>query len=258
MMSVMRQQLAPIESVEPTVRGYAVTHPPGTVVLPQPPGWDQLIYASRGVMTVVTGVGTWVVPPHRAVWVPSGLAHRIDLSGRVSLRTLYLEAGLPGVPAACGVVNVPPLLRELILHAGRRAPLYRQRPDHDRLICVLVDQLAELPAVPLQLPLPQDGRARALAERVLADPADDRTVSALARECGASRRTLERLFATETGMSIGRWRTRARLVEAVRRLAAGESATAVAAAVGYSTPSAFGAAFRAELGTSPRRYLGSP
>jgi AraC-like DNA-binding protein len=207
-------------------------------------------------MTVETPVGTWVVPPHRAVWVPSGVEHRIELSGRVSLRTLYLRAGRPGVPTACCALNVPPLLRELILHAGARAPLYPDRPADERLVGVLVDQLAALPTAPLQLPRPGDPRARAVADLLLADAADGRSVAELARVAGASRRTLERLFAAETGLSVGRWRTRARLVEAIRRLAAGESATAVATALGYATPSAFGAAFRRELGTSPRRYLG--
>ncbi len=261
-MSLVRQSSEPTVEEEPTVRAYAVTHPPGTIVLPQPPGWDQVVYASRGVMTVITPVGTWVVPPHRAVWVPSGLEHRIELSGRASLRTLYLAEGLPGVPAVCAAVNVPPLLRELILHVGSLAP-HRTVPAHDRLIGVLVDQLAALPVAPLQLPRPRDERARALADLILADLemtdlGDARSIDDLARGCGASRRTLERLFAAETGMTVGRWRTRARLVEAVRRLAAGESSTQVAAAVGYSTPSAFGAAFRSELGTSPRRYLGDP
>jgi AraC-like DNA-binding protein len=255
----MRQPSGRGAADEPTVRAYAVTHPPGTVVLPQRGCWDQLIYAARGVMTVVTGVGTWVVPPHRAVWVSASVEHRIDLRGpgRVALRTLYLRAGLPGVPTTC-CVNVPPLLRELILHIGTRAPLDARRPDHGRLIGVLVDQLAALPVAPLQLPLPQDPRARGLAELVLADPADGRSLDELAHACGASRRTVERCFARETGMGIARWRTRARLVEAIRLLAAGESATRAATAVGYSTPSAFGAAFRKELGTSPRRYLAGP
>ena len=44
-------------------RGYAVTHPSATVVLPTAPGWDQLLYASSGVMTVEADGGTWVVPP---------------------------------------------------------------------------------------------------------------------------------------------------------------------------------------------------
>ena len=41
---------------------------------------DQLVYASRGVMTVRTRDGTWVVPPHRAVWIPAeSSAHHHDV-----------------------------------------------------------------------------------------------------------------------------------------------------------------------------------
>jgi AraC-like DNA-binding protein len=249
MMSSMRQP------GEPDVRAYAVTHPGGTVVLPQPPGWDQLVYAAAGVMTVATPMGTWVVPPHRAVWVPSGLDHRIELNGRTSLRTLYLATVWRALPPVCTAVNVPPLVRELILHIGREAPLYRARPQHERLIGVLCDQLQVLPAAPLQLPVPADGRARAVAEAILADPASGEPVAALAARFGVGRRTLERCFAADTGMSVGRWRTRARLVVAIRMLAEGHSATAVAAGLGYATPSSFGAAFKRELGTSPARYL---
>ena len=48
---------------EPAVRGYAVTHPAGRVVLPAASGWNQLLFASAGVMTVETAAGRWVVPP---------------------------------------------------------------------------------------------------------------------------------------------------------------------------------------------------
>jgi AraC-like DNA-binding protein len=56
-------------------------------------------------------------------------------------------------------------------------------------------------------------------------------------------------------MTLGRWRRRQRLVEAVRMLAAGHAVTAVALDVGYQSPSAFVAAFRRELGTTPGRYF---
>src|ERR1035438_5864052 len=52
---------------------------------------DQLVYASRGVMTVRTSGGAWVVPTHRAVWIPATLPHSIAMSGMVSMRTLYLR-----------------------------------------------------------------------------------------------------------------------------------------------------------------------
>ena len=39
------------------MRGYAVTHPAGRVVLPAASGWNQLLFASAGVMTVETAAG---------------------------------------------------------------------------------------------------------------------------------------------------------------------------------------------------------
>src|SRR5579872_4234634 len=68
---------------------------------------DQLVYASRGVMTVRSRDGTWVVPPLRAVWIPAGVPHIVTMSGSVAMRTLYLKPGLAsGLPRDCCVVNV--------------------------------------------------------------------------------------------------------------------------------------------------------
>jgi AraC-like DNA-binding protein len=240
---------------EPAVRGLAITYPSGTVVLPTERGWDHLVYAGAGVMSVETTVGTWVIPPHRAVWAPDATPFRIRMHGRVSVRTLYLRADLAVLAPSVHVVNVPPLVRELILTAVREAPLYVEQEAHRQLIGVLADRLARLPQAPLQLPMPVDARARALADFLLANP--DAPIATIATQCGASRRTLERRFADETKMTIGAWRRRARFVEALRLLADGESVTAVAHRVGYSTPSAFTYAFRLELGSPPGTYFRS-
>ena len=86
-------------------------------------------------------------------------------------------------------------------------------------------------------------------------PGTGEPVDRLARDAGAGRRTVERRFRAETGMSVGEWRQRARLVAALRLLAAGKPVSRVAAAVGYSTPSAFGAMFVRQMGTTPGRYF---
>jgi len=235
-------------------RSYAVTHPSGAVVLPHQPGWDQLLYATSGLMRAETGAEVWVVPPHRALWLPDGVSGVVRMQGRVAVRTLYLRsAGL--LPPRTLAVDVPPLLRELILHAVRSCPLERARADHQRIVDMIGDQLAVAPHPPLQLPLPHDGRALRLARAMMANPEQAGALNRLAAGVGASRRTLERLFLAETGMTIGQWRGRLRLVLAVEQLAAGRPVTAVASAVGYATPSAFTAMFRAQLGDPPRRYL---
>jgi AraC-like DNA-binding protein len=253
MMSPMRQpprvptDLGP----EPDVRAFAATPAAGSVVLPQPAGWDQLLYATVGVMTVITAAGTWVVPPQRAVWVPSGLDHHIELAGEVRMRSLYFGVHLGGGPGVCRAVNVPPL----VLEAARRAPLFLEDTSDERLIGLLLEQVDALPAAPLQLPRPVDPRAAEVAAALWGDAAASLDLAAVCAAAGASRRTVERLFRQETGLGLAEWRTRRRMVEAVRLLAEGGSATSVALAVGYATPSAFGAAFRRTLGASPGRYF---
>src|SRR5436309_15126936 len=79
---------------------------PGHRIAPHFHDQDQLVYASHGVMTIVTESGTWVVPPLRAVWIPAKVVHSIEMSGPVRMRTLYLDVGLVRGFADCSVVNV--------------------------------------------------------------------------------------------------------------------------------------------------------
>ena len=108
---------------------------------------------------------------------------------------------------------------------------------------------------PLELPELSDPRAERVAAMLRADPADRRPLAELAAAAGASHRTIERLFASETRMSFGRWRVRHRMITALEQLAHGDSVSNVAYAVGYETPSSFIAAFRASFGTTPTAYF---
>src|SRR5271168_4748571 len=120
---------------------------------------DQLIFASQGVMTVSTAHGIWVIPPMRAMWIPAKTPHSVRMSGPVSMRTLYFLPGMVRkLPAQCFVMNVSPLLKELILHACASARLNRKVALERRVIAILMDQLKAAHSVPLQLPFPADPR----------------------------------------------------------------------------------------------------
>jgi AraC-like DNA-binding protein len=238
---------------EPAVRGYAVTHPPGQAVLPIERGWDQLLYAESGAMTVSTPTGSWTIPVHRALWIPDSAPATVGNRSRVAIRSLYFAAGLRVLPVDVRAVNVPALTRTLVLHAVQACPLRLENAVHAALLTVLTDQLQRLPEAPLQLPWPRDPRTVDAARALAADAALG--LSDVASRVGASRRTLERAFATETGLSLGAWRRRANILNSLDSLAAGSSVTATAIAAGYTTPSAYVAAFKSELGQTPRQYL---
>jgi AraC-like DNA-binding protein len=217
---------------------------------------DQLVHAVRGVMTVRTTRGMWVVPPHRAVWVPARLAHSIAMSGPVTMKTLYFNPRIVRkLPRDCCVLNVSPLLRELVLHACSFESLDPKIDAQGRLIGVLVDQLDVAAAVPLQLPMPREPRALRVAQMLLDDPSDTRTIDVLCKAAGASKRTIERVFLADTKLTFGKWRQQLSLLHAVRLLAGGDNVTRVALTVGYSTPSAFISMFRRALGTTPGDYF---
>lgn len=214
--------------------------------------WDQLTYAASGVMHVHTERATWLVPPHRAVWVPAGVRHAEEHHAPVSVRTLYFAPKLArALPRETCIVNIPSLLRELILHISRIGVLDRRKPCDAHLISVLLDQMVSVSDAPLQLPMPRDLRARKLAAALQAKPDDEASIEDLAERVGASRRTIERLFLVETKMTVGEWRRRLRLLHGVRLLAAGESVTNAALDAGYASTSAFIAAFRKTFGTTP-------
>ncbi len=217
---------------------------------------DQLIYATRGVMTIETRSGAWLVPPHRAVWVPARMPHLIVMSGLVTMRTLYLRPRLVRqLPRRCVVLNVSPLLRELTLHACAKGGLRQSDPAERNLLRVIVDQLGAARWLPLELPLPRDPRALAIAQALLADPADPRPVESMCASAGASRRTIERFFIAETGLTFGRWRQQMRLLHGLRSIARGAKVTDAALDAGYDSPSAFIAVFRRVLGKTPTQYL---
>jgi AraC-like DNA-binding protein len=245
-MSLMRQ-------LEPLVRSYAVSHPPGEVRLPTQRGWQVVLLSSGGVLHAVDERARWTVPPGRALFIGDGRPIRVRTPHRASVRCLYLDRSLDVLEPDVRVIDTTPLDRELLLHAVEVAPFDLDQPVRRALMTLLADRLATSPTAPLRLPQPYDDRARDVADRIVASPASP--LVAVVDRVPASRRTLERHFRAETAMTLGGWQRRARALAAVELMAEGHSVTHAAVAVGYATPSSFVAAFRAELGASPAAFM---
>lgn len=225
------------------------------MVPPQSDEWGQLIYALQGWLGVETPLGAklWYVPSHRALWMRPGEKYSVRMRGSVRLRIVYVHSSLCRGLQRTHAINVAPLLHEAILEAIRRGILTKREP----LTGLITELLRSSSSVPLVLPLPHDARALRVAERLLHDAATDETLLELARSSGASERTLERLFASQTGLGFASWRQRLRMLEAMRHLLGGETVEATAAAIGYQSVSAFVVAFKGMLGESPRRWARS-
>lgn len=214
---------------------------------------DQLLYAVSGTMRIRTAHDAWVVPPDRAVYIPGGIVHGVAMRGPVEMRTLYIAgshaAALPVAPVG---LMVTPLLRALILALLDEPIIYATDTRADRLAMLILDEIARARPWDMSIPMPQDRRLLKLCEALLDDPSLGITLDGWADQCGASRRTIARLFRSECRVTFTAWRQRVRFHGAIEALSRGVSVGEAARQQGYGSISAFTAAFRRTFGVPPK------
>ena len=259
-------------SLQRPVRVRARSMPTDTHFEPHAHAWSQLAYCASGIVQVTAAQRrpgdtntlandeiTYIVPPSRAVWIAPGARHHITVLEAAEFRTLYIDASAtPALWQGCRVMMVSPLLREAIA-ALDTLPVQPPLALREQLLSALVlDEITRASTVALGVPLPHpqsgDKRLRALCEAVLRSPAEHATLADWATDRGASERTMARLFRDELGLSFQQWRQQAVLAHALPLLARGAPVSAVAAATGYASDSAFSAMFKAAMGQSPTHF----
>jgi AraC-like DNA-binding protein len=214
----------------------------------------QLLHAVSGIMRVETAQAAWIVPSVRALWLPPQWPHSVAMRSDVEMRTIYID------PPACETLPRQPvlaeisrLLRELILALLEEPVDYDENGRGGIVARLVLTELARLPEGRLEVPMPRDARALRVARALLEDSSIDHDLDRWADAAGASRRTLARLFRSETGLGFAEWRARLRAIDGLARLSDGASVAETAASVGYASPSAFSAMIRRTLGNPPRR-----
>lgn len=247
-------QLESMSTLPRPVLGQVVSLPNHAIATPHRHPWAQLSYAVKGVITVYTPDGQFVAPPTQAVLIPPGVEHGVHCAPHTQIRSLYI-AGEHLAWQHCLVLEIDPLLRELIVAFGLLPVEYDEQGAEGRLVAVLLDRLAQAQPNDLMLPWPASPYLVELCQYLTNNADCRRPLAYFSEQRGINDKTLSRAFKRETGMSFRQWRQRSRLLSALPLLAAGERVTDVALACGYDSLSAFIAAFKALLGRSPTAYL---
>jgi len=216
----------------------------------------QLLHAMSGIMRVETEQAAWILPPARALWLPPQWPHSVAMRSHVEMRTVYIAPiACDGLPRQPVLVEISGLLRELILALLEEPAAYDECGRGGIVARLILTELTRLRARRLEVPMPRDARAMRVARALLDDSSITHDLDRWADAAGASRRTLARLFRSETGLSFAEWRARLRAVDGLARLSDGASVAETAASVGYASPSAFSAMIHRTLGGPPRRLV---
>ena len=224
--------------------------------------WAQLVFSVTGAVRVNTEASTYIVPPSRAVWIPTGLTHAVTAIERCDLRTVYLSPELlTGAAWEVGrVLEVSPLLRELVraLPAVPDPAPPETAEDATRrhgIEQLILDELRRARPLALGVALPNDARLRKLCEAMLHEPGRHAGLEEWAAEAGASPRTLSRLFREQLGTSFAQWRSQLLLAHALTLAARGRPMSHIATELGYASASAFSAMVTRTVGMPPSRFF---
>lgn len=254
MVGVHNVSIDDVDSIDRDVLAIGTDYPPGCVLPPHRHRRAGVLYGATGSMQVETADGAWTVPPRRAVLIPATVTHAVRMDG-ASTRSLYLEPrSVPWFPVRCRVVEVSPLLRELLREAVELPARYALRGRDATLLALTLHEVRRAGPLPLDLPLPPDGALRGLCRDFLAAPRVDVRPGEWAARLHISERTLHRRFRAETGVSLADWRRRACVLHALPLLAQGRTVADIAADLGYAGPAAFSTMFRHLLQRPPKDF----
>lgn len=221
-----------------------------------------LLCASAGALRLEAQGQAWLLPPARAALIEAGRPIRVSIPQQVTTASVLFDTGFVGAPPApLTVFDLSPLARALLTECGAwgeaEQPLTRYSETLFAALAAVTWRLAEQPS-PAVIPAghsPELRRALQLTEQRLCGEVRFEDV---ADEIGLAPRSLARRFEAETAMT---WRAvlrRMRVLRAIEELAAGDTpVTEIAFMVGYTSLSAFNAAFRELTGRTPTQYRAS-
>lgn len=214
----------------------------------------QLVMPLTGAVTSFIDDRMWLVPPRCAVWIPSMVMHRNQISPNADVCMLFVDAEGIAMPENVCTLTVTPLLRELVIHLAAQAPDYVPNSATDRLVTVLLDQLVALEREEFDFPIPDEPRLHKLARALLANPSEKRTLAEWASDFAMSERTLARMIKRHVRLTFGQWRSHLHIVLALQKLAINTSVQTISEELGYESVSAFITFFKKALGKSPGQY----
>lgn len=188
----------------------------------------QLLLSISGVVTCEAAGEIWIVPPQSAIFIPSGIMHRLAISGKVQCYVTLIEAKTAArdQPGSSLVIAKS---ADLLFVQALRSPLRQETHDSDGWIRGVAD--------------PYVGSAFAAMH---AAPERPWMLQDLAKKAGCSRA----IFAKRALSYLTEWRMH---LAAGLLLQGDTNVATIATRVGYR-PDAFANAFKRWSGISPRDY----
>lgn len=218
-----------------------------------------LLYSASGSLRLEAEGKMWALPPARAALIQAGSPVYVSIPVKVVACSVLFETKfMPPPPSVLSVFDMTTLARELVLHCSQwsdpNMPLDAYARQIFTALAHVVWKLAETP-FKIVMPVPRSRsliEALAMTETMMAGSPSFETI---AERVAATPRSLARRFEDEMGMTWRQALRRLRMIRALEMLSDEPmSVTEIAFAVGYTSLSAFNAAFLEYVGHTPTAW----
>ncbi|MGO3856263.1 MAG: AraC family transcriptional regulator, partial [Glutamicibacter arilaitensis] len=179
----------------------------------------ELLWTQDGTLTARIEGQIFTVSEGHGLWIPAGALHGGRLTAHVKLFSAFFSPERTITPFnAPTVIDMEPLLKSLLIHLSSRELSQEARARAEAVVFDVLKPSAHQ----LALRLPDDPRINGIANRILANPADNRSLERWAVDAGISARTITRVFREATGLSFAQWRQAVKIQRALELLTNGE------------------------------------
>ncbi|GAA1360411.1 helix-turn-helix transcriptional regulator [Catellatospora chokoriensis] len=221
-----------------------------------------LLCASAGTLRLEAQGQACLLPPARAALIEAGRPIQVSIPQPVTTASVLFDTGFTAPPPApLTVFDLNPLARALVDECGAWGesdePLTAYAETLFAALAAVTWQLAERPSA-VVVPAGRSPELRRAIESTERQLGGEVRFEDVAAEVGLAPRSLARRFAEETGLTWQAVLRRMRVLRAIEELAASDApVTWIAHTVGYTSLSAFNAAFRELTGRTPTQYRAS-
>ena len=219
--------------------------------------WGEFVYSFSGVLEMQAEGKEFRVPPSFGLWHPPNSEHHGGNRQASIHCSLYIDQELAiqrNMPDKTCSLLINPMTRAMLNHLQLNAPKLPYSLQHNKLLDVILDQLAIAPIAGSYLPDSNDPLLRRALSYLQDNPADNCSLRELADKIGTSERTLARKSQRDLAMPLSEWRQRLKVMSAVTMLQTRISVESIALELGYSSASAFIVMFKRLLHTTPDEY----
>ncbi|WP_228451997.1 AraC family transcriptional regulator [Chryseobacterium sp. G0186] len=217
----------------------------------------QLTFVEDGYQYFHIDQKIYLVPQHHVIWVPSGKAHKITSEAKtVNLmvflfKSVFEEEFYQNVQ----VFTAPPVLKEMLLYASKWNQSLVKNEEQDIFFSAILKSLPNFykESNGLEIPVPGDTRLIPVCHEINANFKYNLDIDSLAEKAKMSVRSLQRIFKSETGITLQKYLQLTRILKSIELIDAQHyTLSEIAYKVGYQSLSAFTSSYFAVMKMKPK------